>query len=99
VVTEIANITIDPADAAAFEAAVAQAAPCFEAAEGCRGMALRRVIEDPSRYLLVVEWETIEHHMVGFRNSTHFQEWRRLAGPFFKGSPSVEHSRRIVEYF
>ena len=43
-ITEIAIITIDPTNAAAFESAVQKAAPLFRAAQGCRSMALERVI-------------------------------------------------------
>ena len=90
-VTEIAYLTIDPARAAEFEAAVAAATPHFRAAEGCHSMALERVVEDPAQYRLVVGWETVEHHMVTFRESEGFQHWRALAGPFFVGTPRVEH--------
>lgn len=94
--TEIAHLTIDPARAAEFEAAVAQAAPLFEAAEGCHGMSLERVVEDPAQYRLRVLWETVEHHMVTFRKAPAFQQWRALAGPFFVGTPAVMHAQTVV---
>lgn len=90
-ITEIAYITIDPAKADAFEAAVSEAAPAFQNAEGCHGMALDRVVEDPAQYRLRVLWETVDHHMVTFRASEGFQAWRALAGPFFAEPPRVEH--------
>ncbi|MEY4761085.1 MAG: hypothetical protein RLZZ200_941 [Pseudomonadota bacterium] len=98
-ITEIAQLTIDPARAADFEAAVAQATPHFRAAEGCHGLSLERVIEDPARYRLVVQWETLEHHTVKFRNSEHFTAWRALAGPFFVSPPVVEHWNRVAVHF
>ena len=98
-VTEIAYLTIDPAKAAEFEAAVGAAAPLFRAAEGCHGMALDRVIEDPAQYRLRVTWETVDHHMVTFRESPAFQEWRALAGPFFIEPPRVEHWECAAEHF
>lgn len=98
-ITEIAHITIDPAKAAAFEAAVADAAPAFRSAEGCHGMSLDRVIEDPAQYRLRVLWETVDHHMVTFRNSEGFQRWRALAGPFFTETPRVQHSETIGQHF
>ena len=98
-VTEIAQITIDPSQAAGFEAAVAQAAPLFRAARGCHGMALERTVEDPARYRLVVRWETREDHTVAFRGSPAFLEWRALAGPFFKAPPVVEHTLSVGNYF
>ncbi len=92
-------MTIDPARAAEFEAAVAQAAPAFREAEGCHGMALERVIEDPARYRLVVRWESVDHHTVTFRNSPAFQTWRGLAGPFFAAPPVVEHTETVATHF
>lgn len=98
-ITEIAYITIDPAKAAAFEAAVAEAAPAFRNAEGCHGMAIERVVEDPAQYRLRVLWESVDHHMVTFRNSDAFQTWRGLAGPFFVEPPRVEHWETAGSHF
>lgn len=98
-ITEIANITIDPARAAEFEAAVATAAPAFRGAQGCHGLALERVVEDPAQYRLRVLWESVDHHMVTFRNSDAFQVWRGLAGPFFVKPPRVEHWETVASPF
>mgnify|MGYP001226822774 CR=1 FL=1 len=86
-ITEIAQLTIDPSRAEEFEAAVTRAVPYFRSAQGCHGMALERVIEDPSRYHLIVQWESVEHHMVTFRESEGFRAWRALVGPFFTAPP------------
>ena len=93
---EIATITIDPARAAQFEAAVAGARPHFEGAKGYVSFALDRSIEHPERYRLVVGWESVEAHMVEFRESDGFTRWRELASPFFVGSPVVEHVERVI---
>jgi quinol monooxygenase YgiN len=98
-ITEIAMLTIDPARAGEFEAAVAAAAPAFERAAGCHGMALERVIEDPARYRLLVQWDSVAHHMVTFRESADFQVWRGLAGPFFVSPPVVEHAEIVATHF
>lgn len=98
-ITEIAHITIDPDRAAAFEAAVAEAAPHFRAAEGCHGMALVRVLEQEAQYRLLVQWETVDHHMVTFRETEGFQRWRSIAGPFFVEPPIVVHSAEVGRYF
>lgn len=98
-ITEIAHLTIDPANAEAFENAVAQAARILRAAKGSHSMALEKVIEDPSRYRLRVEWDTVEDHTVGFRQSEGFAQWRALAGPFFVEPPFVEHTESIDRFF
>ncbi|MEH3106448.1 MAG: antibiotic biosynthesis monooxygenase [Sphingomonas fennica] len=97
--TEIASITIDPARAAEFEAAVAEAAPHFRAAAGCHGMALERVVEEPAHYRLIVRWATVEDHVVHFRNSEGFTRWRALAGPYFAAPPAVIHSAEVARFF
>jgi quinol monooxygenase YgiN len=96
---EIAILTIDPANAEAFEAAVAKAAPLFKSAPGCHGMALERGIEEPGQYRLLIQWESIDHHMVTFRNSTAFQAWRALVGDYFAGPVSMSHSETVSRYF
>lgn len=96
---EIARIEIDPARAAAFEDAVASCAPLFRSAKGCRSMALHRVIEDPAHYRLVVGWDSVDDHMITFRNSAAFQTWRDTAGPFFVRRPTVEHVSVVQTHF
>jgi quinol monooxygenase YgiN len=97
-ITEIATLTIDPANAAAFEAAVAEAVPCFNSDPGCHGMALERIIEDPAQYRLIVQWESVAAHMA-FRETPAFQVWRGLAGPFFVAPPVVVHSETVGSFF
>jgi heme-degrading monooxygenase HmoA len=96
---EMAQIEIKAGMESAFEHAVAQATPLFQRARGCRGMQLLRSIEQPSRYTLMVTWETIDDHLVHFRESQDFQEWRRLAGGFFAGPPQVGHIQVAVAGF
>lgn len=96
---EIAEIEAKQGKEEELEAAVAKAAPLFQRAKGCHSFRLERTIERPSIYRLVVGWETVEHHMVDFRESEDFQEWRRLAGPYFAAPPRVEHVAIAVPGF
>lgn len=98
-IQEIARLSIDPADAAAFEAAVAQAVPHFHSAPGCRSFALERSVDRPGDYMLVVGWDSVDAHMVDFRGSDGFQAWRALVGPFFKSAPDVDHVEPAVQGF
>ncbi|HEX8446664.1 MAG TPA: antibiotic biosynthesis monooxygenase [Sphingomonas sp.] len=84
-ITEIAHLTIDPAQADAFEAAVAAVSCVFRDAPGCRGMALEREIEDPACYRLRVAWISVDAHMVDFRNSEGFQRCRAAVGQVLRG--------------
>ena len=60
-------------------------------AAGFVSLRLLRGIESPSRYLLLVEWETLEDHTEGFRKSAGYEEWRALLHHFYDPFPTVEH--------
>lgn len=91
VVIERARLTIIPGEEASFEAAFLRAAPLFLGAKGCTAVRIERVIEMPSVYVLVVDWQELGDHLVHFRGSDAFQEWRRLVSPHFAQPPEVEH--------
>lgn len=98
-VFEIAEIEVKSGEELAFEAAVAEAALYFKKAKGCLSLELHRTVERPSVYRLVVGWERVEDHMVDFRESPDFQEWRRLASPHFAKAPTVEHVAVALKAF
>jgi heme-degrading monooxygenase HmoA len=88
---EIATLTITPGSEEEFEAAAAKAVPLFQKAPGALSFRLDRTIETPNEYTLTVGWETLEDHIVGFRESIAFQQWRELVGPHFASPPQVKH--------
>ncbi len=98
-ILEIAQIDIKPGMETAFETGVKKAGPIFKRAKGCTGMTLQRSHETPSRYLLFVQWETLENHTKDFRESADFQEWRMLVRDCFASPPNVEHVTEVVRGF
>ncbi len=90
-ILEHALITVRPGTAEAFEAALAEARAVIGASPGFVSLRLHRGIETPDRYLLLVEWETLDDHVVGFRESDAFVAWRALIGPYFESPPNVVH--------
>ena len=94
-VLEIADFTIKPGAEDAFAAAVREGLALVEQAPGFLGARLTRSIESPTRFVLLIEWETVEAHTVGFRESDRFPRWRALIGPFFDGDPHVEHATDV----
>ena len=90
-ILERAIFAIKPGQAEDFENAFAQAGALIRAAKGCRKAEMHRGIENPDSFILLVEWDTLEDHMVGFRESHAFTEWRALLGPHFASPPAVEH--------
>lgn len=96
-IKELAEIDIRPGCEQAFEESADLAKNLFLGAKGCIAFRLHRSMEQPSRYRLFVEWETIEDHMIEFRNSEAFGQWRKLCGQYFQTPPRVEHLIIIVE--
>jgi heme-degrading monooxygenase HmoA len=95
-ILEVADIRIKSGQTVEFEAQVAQAlATIFPKSKGFRGHEFRRCIETPDRYLLLLTWETLEDHTVGFRGSPLYAEWRTLVGDFFAQPPHVEHFQKV----
>jgi heme-degrading monooxygenase HmoA len=97
-ITEIAQIDIKPGSEKDFEAAIAKAQPIFKRCKGWKSCVLHRSIEKPSRYRLLIKWETLENHTVDFRESANFTEWRALVGPHFASPPEVEHTNTVASY-
>ena len=96
-ILEVAVLSITPADKAQFETAFHEARKLISAMPGFVSHQLHRCIETDGRYLLLVQWLTVEHHMVGFRGSPQFQQWRALLGAFFAAAPAVEHYQAVSE--
>lgn len=90
-ILEIATLSIFPDRQQDFESAFRAARQIIIQADGCGAVSLQRCIETPGRYQVLVQWPSVEHHMKGFRESALFVEWRRILGPFFAATPTVEH--------
>ena len=90
-ILERALITVKPGQAEAFKQAFAKARPHIEGSKGCRKVEMRQGIEHPDDFLLLVWWDTLEDHNIGFRESPAFTEWRAILGPLFAAPPTVVH--------
>jgi heme-degrading monooxygenase HmoA len=96
-ILEVADIRIAPGKQAEFEAAIEKGLRTVASrAEGMRGFRVQKGIESPERYVLMIEWDTLEAHTVGFRQGPLFAEWRAIVGPFFAQPPVVEHFTQVV---
>ena len=90
-VTEHALLPVVPGREEEFEEAFARARPLITASPGCHGVSLSRGVESPGTYLLLVGWDSVGAHEVGFRGSPAHQEWKRLLHRFYEPFPVVEH--------
>ncbi len=96
-ILEVADIRIAPGQQAAFENALHRGvAEVVSTAQGYQSFELRRGMESPERYLLLIRWQTLEDHTVHFRGGPLFAQWRAIVGPFFASPPHVEHFELAV---
>jgi heme-degrading monooxygenase HmoA len=80
-----------------FDTAFSRAKSIIAGSPGFVSLRLHRCVERPSRFLLLVEWETLEDHMEGFRNSEAFGEWRAALHHFYDPAPTVQHYEIVHE--
>jgi heme-degrading monooxygenase HmoA len=90
-ILEVAVLNVRSGRWAAFEAAFLQASSIISARPRYISHQLQRCIEVPGRYILLVNWESLEAHTVGFRGSPEYQNWKRLLHHFYDPFPIVEH--------
>ncbi len=95
-ILEFAQITIRPGSESKFEAVFPAAIKVLGDSKGFLAHDLRRSVETPNRYALIVQWQTLEDHTVGFRGSPAFAEWRAHIGPFLESPPVVEHFQALA---
>lgn len=95
-ILEVAILNVRPGADAEFESAFERASSIIRAMPGYVSHELQRCIEVPHRYILLVNWQTLEHHTVGFRGSTDYQEWKRLLHHFYDPFPTVEHYELVL---
>ncbi|PSN12248.1 antibiotic biosynthesis monooxygenase [filamentous cyanobacterium CCT1] len=97
-ILEAAVLTIKPGAQAAFEAAFAEASKIITAMPGYSSHELQRCIETQNQYLLLVRWQALTDHTVGFRQSPEYQTWRSLLHHFYDPFPTVEHYELVLSH-
>lgn len=90
-ILEVATLNVKPGHEAAFEAAMRAARALIAATPGFVDISVQRCIERTSNYLLLVRWQKLEDHTIGFRQSERYQEWREALHHFYDPFPVVEH--------
>lgn len=90
-ILEVAIFEVSPGQEDDFVAAYRKARPLVTTTPGCRSVRMTRGIESPSRFVLLVEWDSVAAHEQNFRASERFGQWRGLIGPYFAAPPVVEH--------
>jgi heme-degrading monooxygenase HmoA len=90
-ILEVAILDVVPGQESGFQASFARAQGIISSMPGYISHSLRRCIEKPSRYILLVSWEKLEDHTIWFRGSAEYREWKSLLHHYYDPFPEVEH--------
>ncbi|MGN7455399.1 antibiotic biosynthesis monooxygenase family protein [Paenibacillus pasadenensis] len=94
-ILEHALLSVIPGKEADFERDFRTASAIISSMRGYVRHTLSRCLEQPSRYLLLVEWETLEDHTHGFRESADYGRWKALLHHYYDPFPTVEHYTEV----
>lgn len=97
-IIEVAVLNVRSGEESAFEEAFRAAAPLIAATPGYISHQLRRCLETKGRYLLLVQWKTLEAHTVEFRQGPNFSQWKQMLHHFYDPAPVVEHYEGLFEF-
>ena len=90
-ILEVAILNIKKGRSESFENSFKQAVSIISSTKGYISHDLKKCIEQDDKYILLVNWETIEDHEIGFRKSGKYKIWRDLLHRFYEPFPTVEH--------
>ncbi len=96
-ILEVAVLNVKRGREREFEAAFSKAQAIISGMSGYVSHQLQGCVEQAGRYILLVNWESLEDHTVGFRESEQYQEWRQLLHHFYDPFPEVQHYNVIFE--
>jgi len=96
-ILEVAILNVKPGKEAEFEEAFVKAQEIISSISGYVSHELQQCIERKNRYILMVNWKSLEDHTIGFRESKEYQEWRNLLHHFYEPFPEVEHYERVEQ--
>ncbi|MCA1607639.1 MAG: antibiotic biosynthesis monooxygenase [Acidobacteria bacterium] len=57
----------------------------------CRGYQVLRGIEDANRFIVIIEWDSIEGHEQGFTNSADFPQFITPLRPYLQYIEEMKH--------
>ncbi|MBL4821678.1 MAG: antibiotic biosynthesis monooxygenase [Gammaproteobacteria bacterium] len=94
-ILEVAILDVKSGEEKEFEEVFGKAQKIIGSMHGYVSHQLQRCIEKSGRYILLVSWQTLDDHTVGFRESVQYEEWRTLLHHFYDPFPDVEHYERV----
>ncbi|ULQ57124.1 antibiotic biosynthesis monooxygenase [Flavihumibacter rivuli] len=96
-ILEVAILNVKKGEEEDFERDFLTAGKYISSINGYVRHTLRKCLEQDNKYILLVDWETLEDHTVGFRQSAEYLEWKKLLHHYYDPFPIVEHYETIIE--
>ena len=90
-VLEVAILKLKKGRSQEYEKVFKGASKIISSMKGYINHELKKCVEQEDQYILLVNWETIEDHEIGFRKSDEYQEWKKLLHDFYDPFPVVQH--------
>ena len=96
-ILEVAVLNIKEGLQKRFEQDFILASQYISSIKGYRGHTLRKCVEIENQYILLVDWEDIDCHEIGFRKSQVYLKWKELLHDYYSPFPTVEHYETVFE--
>jgi heme-degrading monooxygenase HmoA len=96
-ILEVAILFVKSGEEKQFELDFAKAGQYISAMKGYVRHSLRKCFEQDNKYLLLVDWQSLEDHTIGFRSSLEYLEWKNLLHHYYDPFPVVEHYETLIE--
>ncbi|MFY0689454.1 MAG: antibiotic biosynthesis monooxygenase [Cyclobacteriaceae bacterium] len=95
-ILEAAMLEVKPDLLPEFEQDFKEAGQYISAIPGYLEHTLHHCLEKENKYLLLVKWEKLEDHTIGFRQSSEYLEWKRILHHYYDPFPVVEHFNQVI---
>jgi heme-degrading monooxygenase HmoA len=90
-ITEIVTMEVRLGAEEAFSSAFGEVCGLLHVSVGCRSVKLVRGVEDPSRFVAIVEWDSVESSLKNFVDTVRYMAFAARLMPYFVQDPFVEH--------
>jgi heme-degrading monooxygenase HmoA len=95
-ILEVAILQVKHSQSELFERDFKEAGQYISSIPGYINHSMKKCIEQADKYILLVEWEKLEDHTIGFRQSTAYNNWKQLLHHYYDPFPVVEHYETVI---
>jgi quinol monooxygenase YgiN len=90
-IVEYIRYSIGQDDSQKFVQAYSKASDVLKASPHCLGYEVSRCTEDPTSFVVRINWDSLEGHTQGFRTSPQFSKFFSDVRPFYNNIQEMRH--------